>query len=54
MDKFAVVTDDNQQPGEKTASDLRCPICGSKVDTSGNVPRCPIHGTEPFEKKKQR
>jgi hypothetical protein len=26
-----------------------CPLCGSTLDMSGSLPRCPIHGTAPFE-----
>ena len=26
-----------------------CPICGSSLDMSGSLPRCPKHGTAPFE-----
>ena len=33
----------------KTASS-GCPMCGSRIDLQGSLPRCPIHGTAPFEK----
>ena len=39
MDKFGVVT------SEAAA----CPICGEPVVRDGNVVRCLIHGTKPFE-----
>ena len=32
----------------KTAS-LGCPLCGAKLDNNGSLPRCPVHGTAPFE-----
>ena len=32
----------------KTASS-GCPYCGSSLDMSGSLPRCPKHGTAPFE-----
>jgi hypothetical protein len=28
-----------------------CPICGNKIDREGSIPRCPVHGTEPFERQ---
>jgi hypothetical protein len=27
-----------------------CPACGSKLDLDGSLPRCPKHGTAPFER----
>lgn len=34
----------------KTASHAgRCPLCGKRVDLDGSLPRCPTHGTSPFE-----
>ena len=27
-----------------------CPCCGKAIDLSGSIPRCPTHGTAPFEK----
>lgn len=50
MDKYAV---DEQQDNEKIASE-GCPECGAKVERHGNVLACPVHGTEPFEKKKDK
>lgn len=50
MDKYAVVTEEKE--GEKTASDKSvCPVCGSVLVIEANVPKCPIHGTAPFEKE---
>ena len=33
---------------EKIAS-RGCPVCGSQLDFNGSLPRCPKHGTAPFE-----
>jgi hypothetical protein len=48
MEKNAVVGSNNLINMVKTAS-RGCPSCGSKLDTQGSLPRCPIHGTAPFE-----
>lgn len=39
MDKFGVVTDEA----------VTCPICGTDVLRDGQVIRCPVHGSKPFE-----
>lgn len=26
-----------------------CPACGAALDNTGSLPRCPVHGTAPFE-----
>jgi hypothetical protein len=50
MEKYAVVIEDDKT---KTASEGDvCPTCGEKLE-SKNPPKCPKHGTEPFEKKQQ-
>ena len=37
-------------PMNKTASrGAGCPLCGSTLDFLGSLPRCPVHGTAPFE-----
>jgi hypothetical protein len=48
MEKNAVLGSNNIQQMIKTAS-RGCPICGSQLDTFGSLPRCPSHGTAPFE-----
>lgn len=48
MEKLGV--DESGSDQEKTAAE-GCPKCGSKVEKHGNVLACPVHGTEPFEKK---
>lgn len=30
---------------------LKCPICGSTVINKGGTPICPVHGSEPFERR---
>lgn len=44
MEKYGVKT----HQSVKVASQ-GCPICGSKIETHGDVCMCPKHGTEPFE-----
>lgn len=47
MEKNSVLGDRTQT---KTAAvGARCPLCGSSIDTQGSLPRCPKHGTAPFE-----
>ena len=43
MEKLSVITST-----EKIAS-RGCPMCGSSIDYSASIPRCPVHGTAPFE-----
>lgn len=48
MEKNSVLGNPDQTI--KTASmGASCPMCGQKVDTNGSLPRCPKHGTAPFE-----
>lgn len=49
MEKYAVVIDDDHKKTAEKGDTVRCPICGKTADMSGNVPKCPEHGTEPFE-----
>lgn len=52
MEKYGVDTGAN--PGEKIANATgKCPRCGAELDKDSPVPKCPTHGTEPFEKKGQ-
>ena len=48
MEKYGVVTDDPTKEADEGKDPTRCPICGEKLDGGG---ACPVHGTEPFEKK---
>lgn len=52
MDKFGVDTTVDTRAMEKAAAE-GCPECGAKVTKDGNVMRCPVHGTAPFEKKRE-
>jgi len=50
IEKYGVVTE-KQKPGEKHAADeTGCPLCGEELEKTANVPKCPKHGTAPFEK----
>jgi len=48
MEKYGVVTDDPTKEAEEGKDPTKCPICGETLDGGG---ACPVHGTEPFEKK---
>lgn len=49
MEKNAVV---GQPPNQTTKTAAHgCPLCGARLDTSGSIPRCPSHGTAPFERR---
>jgi hypothetical protein len=40
-------------PLDKTAEaadGVPCPLCREKCVTDGSIPKCPKHGTEPFER----
>ncbi len=53
MDKFGVDETVDQRAMEKAATQ-GCPECGAKVIRDGNIVRCPVHGTEPFEVKEKK
>jgi hypothetical protein len=46
MNKYAVVTEDQDDDNKTAAAERVCPICGETLDSGG---ACPKHGTEPFE-----
>ena len=49
MYKYGVLT--NNSGKTKTASDSKyCPKCGNIAKKHGEVLKCDIHGTEPFER----
>lgn len=51
MDKFAVVTEE-ENVKLATKNGRPCPLCGgTNVDYKGTIPHCPKCGTEPWEKK---
>jgi len=46
MNKYGVVTDDDETKTASESGERICPICGKTLDSGG---ACPDHGTEPFE-----
>lgn len=53
MEKYSVVIDeDHTKVSEAGRSPATCPICGSPLEMRANVPKCPTHGTRPFEPEK--
>lgn len=50
MEKYGVQLDSESI---KTSEDLsvtpKCAACGSQLETTANVPKCPRCGTKPFE-----
>lgn len=46
MDKYGV---DTTKVSEDLTVTPRCRDCGSKLEASSNVPKCPRCGTKPFE-----
>ncbi len=52
MEKYGV---DTNSDATKTASNKStCPRCGRALQEGTNVPTCPIHGTEPFERQAEK
>lgn len=49
MEKYGVDTKNNEE--KRAADDKKCPECGADVELFGIVKKCPVHGSEPFEKK---
>jgi uncharacterized Zn finger protein (UPF0148 family) len=45
MDKYGVTLSEEVI---KEAS-VKCPECGLTLIVTGNLVKCPVHGTEPFE-----
>lgn len=50
MEKYGVETKDASEK-KASASAAGCPVCGAEVERHGDVTKCPVHGSEPFEKK---
>jgi len=49
MEKYGYEPE-KKDPKVKEASDARtCPVCGEKL--GGQPPTCPVHGSEPFERR---
>jgi uncharacterized Zn finger protein (UPF0148 family) len=49
MEKLSVVTARNKVRTKESASDVHCPLCGAVLGYNTNVPKCPVHGTRPWE-----
>jgi hypothetical protein len=49
MEKNAVLGNESKPFDKQASRQDKCPICGSNLDMDGSLPRCPIHGTKPFE-----
>lgn len=48
MEKFGV--DTSSEDGQKNAADVtKCPTCGRVVQRDGQVMRCSVCGSKPFE-----
>lgn len=50
MEKYGV---DESNPDLQKQASQGCPECGRPVERHGEVFMCPVHGSEPFEKKKK-
>lgn len=35
------------------ARSFSCPLCGKKITYTAGGPRCPVHGSAPFELRKK-
>lgn len=53
MEKYGVDLDREQVKvsEERTRVNARCAACGTSLETTANVPKCPRCGTKPFEPK---
>lgn len=49
MTKYSVQED--RPTGKTSAADAVCPECGRRLKSYGEVLWCPMHGSEPFERK---
>lgn len=49
MDKYGVDTTDTTKVSEDLTASPHCGACGSRLESSSNVPKCPRCGTKPFE-----
>jgi hypothetical protein len=52
MEKYGVVTteESSKEAEDKPKKKPECPGCKRALESGANVPKCPVHGTEPFEK----
>ena len=54
MEKYGVDTTDTVKVSEDLSVTPRCRTCGSKLESTANVPKCPRCGTEPYEAQEPR
>lgn len=53
MEKLGVKTDKGKEKTAKGGDGKDRCGCGEELDKTANVPKCPVHGTEPFESEKK-
>lgn len=51
MEKYAVQLDEDLTKTATKDKKRHCPKCGSALEASSSIPKCPSCGTEEFEKK---
>ena len=51
MEKNAVLGSKELEKSAEKSDKITCKKCGKECDTDGSLPRCPRHGTAPFEAK---
>lgn len=49
MEKYGVDTTDTIKVSEDLTTIPCCGACGSRLESTSNVPKCPRCGTKPFE-----
>lgn len=49
MEKLSVVTAAKASGTKESATNVNCPLCGAVLGYDTNVPKCPVHGTRPWE-----
>lgn len=54
MEKYGVDVTDTAKVSEDLTVTPRCGACGSRLESSSNVPKCPRCGTQPFESPPMR
>lgn len=53
MEKLGVQVDEGKTKTAQKDGQDKCG-CGRELDKTANVPKCPVHGTEPFEPDKRK
>lgn len=54
MEKHGVELDPEKTKTASEGEQRVCPVCGKELEKSANgeyMNKCPVHGTEPFERK---